>query len=47
MFDLKNQLGTTAESMDQGDLDSTLGDISRGKQNLGAAAAHTEVLKLQ
>lgn len=47
LFDIKNQLGTTSESMDEGDLQATLGDITRVQQNLGAADAHARVLQLE
>lgn len=47
MYDIKNMLGTTAESMDEGDYMSTLDGISRTRQNNGAAEAHKQTLQLQ
>ena len=47
LYALKNMFGTTAEKMDEGDMQSTGSDISRTRQNIGAAEAHKSVLNLQ
>lgn len=47
LFALKNMFGSTAEKMDEGDLQSTGDEISRTHQNIGAAEAHKQYMLLQ
>lgn len=47
LYALHNMFGTTREKMEEGDLDSTGDEISRKRQNIGAAEAHKRVMELQ